>query len=61
MQPKNGVDPKRRSARIPMRCAWAAAGELDGVYHDEEWGVPQHDDRRLFEFLILEGAQAGLS
>lgn len=42
------------------RCAWAK-GELDVVYHDEEWGVPLHDDRALFEFLILEGAQAGLS
>ena len=42
------------------RCAWAR-GELDVRYHDEEWGVPLHEDRRLFEFLILEGAQAGLS
>ncbi len=42
------------------RCAWAQ-GELDVLYHDEEWGVPVHDDRLLFEFLILEGAQAGLS
>ncbi|MDX9975900.1 MAG: DNA-3-methyladenine glycosylase I, partial [FCB group bacterium] len=42
------------------RCAWAK-GELDILYHDEEWGVPLHDDGRLFEFLILEGAQAGLS
>ncbi len=44
----------------PMRCAWAS-GELSIRYHDEEWGVPVHDDRTLFEFLILEGAQAGLS
>jgi DNA-3-methyladenine glycosylase I len=44
----------------PIRCAWAS-GELSIRYHDEEWGVPVHDDRRLFEFLILEGAQAGLS
>ncbi len=45
------------------RCAWAenAKDELMTRYHDEEWGVPVHDDRRLFEFLILEGAQAGLS
>ncbi|TAJ10005.1 MAG: DNA-3-methyladenine glycosylase I [Nitrospirae bacterium] len=44
------------------RCAWAAdAGELMIRYHDEEWGQPVHDDRLLFEFLILEGAQAGLS
>ncbi len=42
------------------RCSWAR-DELSVVYHDEEWGVPVHDDRRLFEFLILEGAQAGLS
>jgi DNA-3-methyladenine glycosylase I len=44
----------------PVRCAWAS-GELSARYHDEEWGVPVHDDRTLFEFLILEGAQAGLS
>jgi DNA-3-methyladenine glycosylase I len=44
------------------RCAWAAAGgPVDVAYHDREWGVPVHDDRVLFEFLILEGAQAGLS
>ena len=43
-----------------VRCAWAR-NPLAIRYHDEEWGVPQHDDRRLFEFLILEGAQAGLS
>ena len=42
------------------RCGWARR-ELDILYHDTEWGVPQHDDRVLFEFLILEGAQAGLS
>jgi DNA-3-methyladenine glycosylase I len=43
------------------RCAWAGDDALYQVYHDTEWGVPLHDDRRLFEFLILEGAQAGLS
>jgi DNA-3-methyladenine glycosylase I len=43
-----------------IRCAWAAS-DLMIRYHDEEWGVPVHDDGRLFEFLILEGAQAGLS
>jgi DNA-3-methyladenine glycosylase I len=43
-----------------VRCDWAR-GELMIRYHDEEWGVPAHDDRTLFEFLILEGAQAGLS
>jgi DNA-3-methyladenine glycosylase I len=42
------------------RCPWAAVEPNIG-YHDEEWGVPVHDDRKLFEFLILEGAQAGLS
>ena len=43
------------------RCEWAGARELDVRYHDEEWGVPVHDDRLLFEFLVLEGAQAGVS
>ncbi len=44
------------------RCSWAAStSPLNLVYHDEEWGVPVRDDRTLFEFLILEGAQAGLS
>jgi DNA-3-methyladenine glycosylase I len=42
------------------RCPWAST-ELMAAYHDQEWGVPLHDDRKLFEFLILEGAQAGLS
>src|SRR5258707_1144521 len=45
---------------IMNRCAWAR-NELSVRYHDAEWGVPVHDDRALFEFLILEGAQAGLS
>src|SRR5579864_6276968 len=44
------------------RCAWAAGGDaLYQAYHDDEWGVPVHDDQLLFEFLVLEGAQAGLS
>lgn len=43
------------------RCAWAGEDELYCRYHDEEWGFPVHDDRKLFEMLILEGAQAGLS
>ncbi len=43
------------------RCAWAGNDPLYQKYHDEEWGVPVHDDRKLFEMLILEGAQAGLS
>ena len=53
---------KRESGekRQPVRCEWARS-ELMIRYHDEEWGVPVHDDRTLFEFLILEGAQAGLS
>jgi DNA-3-methyladenine glycosylase I len=45
----------------PRRCAWCGSDPLYVAYHDEEWGVPVHDDRRLFEFLVLEGAQAGLS
>jgi DNA-3-methyladenine glycosylase I len=45
---------------MKQRCGWAS-GEQYIAYHDEEWGVPLHDDRALFEFLILEGAQAGLS
>lgn len=43
-----------------VRCGWASS-EPETRYHDEEWGVPEHDDRRLFELLTLEGAQAGLS
>jgi len=45
---------------LPRRCGWART-DLSIVYHDLEWGVPVHDDRVLFEFLLLEGAQAGLS
>jgi DNA-3-methyladenine glycosylase I len=45
---------------MKRRCTWPVS-ELDIAYHDEEWGVPVHDDRVLFEFLVLEGAQAGLS
>ena len=44
-----------------VRCAWCGSDPLYVKYHDDEWGVPVHDDRRLFEMLILEGAQAGLS
>ncbi len=44
-----------------VRCDWAGTDPLYVAYHDEEWGVPVHDDRTLFEFLVLEGAQAGLS
>jgi DNA-3-methyladenine glycosylase I len=44
-----------------VRCHWCGTDTLYCTYHDREWGVPLHDDRKLFEFLILEGAQAGLS
>ncbi len=46
---------------MATRCRWVGRTALEIRYHDEEWGVPVHDDRRLFEFLILEAAQAGLS
>jgi DNA-3-methyladenine glycosylase I len=46
---------------MPNRCGWARGGPLEIAYHDREWGVPSRDDRHLFEMLILEGAQAGLS
>ncbi|MEZ4771333.1 MAG: DNA-3-methyladenine glycosylase I [Caldilineales bacterium] len=46
---------------MTTRCQWAGSDPLYVAYHDQEWGVPVHDDRLLFEFLILEGAQAGLS
>ena len=45
----------------PRRCPWCGEDPLYQQYHDEEWGVPLHDDRRLFEFLVLEGHQAGLA
>jgi DNA-3-methyladenine glycosylase I len=44
-----------------VRCSWVGTDPLMLEYHDNEWGVPVHDDRRLFEFMVLEGAQAGLS
>ena len=50
----------RRTVQVKQRCGWAR-GDKYIAYHDEEWGVPLHDDRALFELLILEGAQAGLS
>ena len=46
---------------MKTRCAWVDDSQLYQQYHDKEWGVPLHDDHLLFEFLILEGAQAGLS
>jgi DNA-3-methyladenine glycosylase I len=57
MAPTKGI---KGAATERLRCAWAR-NELAIRYHDEEWGVPVHDDPRLFEFLVLEGAQAGLS
>lgn len=54
------MTPSKPPATAPVRCAWARS-DVSIPYHDREWGVPQHDDRVLFEFLILEGAQAGLS
>ncbi len=44
-----------------IRCAWAGSDPLMVEYHDREWGVPVHEDQRMFEFLVLEGAQAGLN
>ena len=55
------MPPAVKDLRQRVRCGWASGGELTIRYHDDEWGVPVHDDRTLFEFLILEGAQAGLS
>src|SRR5262249_1345435 len=51
---------KATSSTAIVRCPWGEA-ELHHVYHDTEWGVPSHDDRHLFEMILLEGAQAGLS
>lgn len=47
--------------KVVTRCSWAGTDPLYQEYHDKEWGVPLHEDRRLFEMLVLEGAQAGLS
>ena len=61
MKKKNTI-PRASSIQQPVsRCGWAGSDPLYQKYHDEEWGVPVHDDRKLFEMLILEGAQAGLS
>ena len=49
------------ASKIRRRCEWGTVSQLYIDYHDNEWGVPVHDDRTLFEFIILEGAQAGLS
>ena len=53
--------PSSKILTEPVRCGWASSEPIYLRYHDEEWGVPVYDDRVLFEFLILEGAQAGLS
>jgi DNA-3-methyladenine glycosylase I len=58
--PGSGIPKDGATARV-KRCGWAGDDPLMVAYHDEEWGVPSHDDRHLFEMLILEGAQAGLS
>lgn len=55
------MDAKGENMSDMSRCQWAGSDPLYVAYHDQEWGVPVHDDRLLFEFLILEGAQAGLS
>lgn len=52
---------KPTSVRLKKRCAWCTDDPLYIAYHDQEWGVPIYDDRKLFEFIILEGMQAGLS
>jgi DNA-3-methyladenine glycosylase I len=49
------------ATKAPIRCAWSLGSQRYRDYHDHEWGVPVHDDRKLFEFIVLEGAQAGLS
>jgi DNA-3-methyladenine glycosylase I len=51
----------KKEQHMPIRCQWAGIDPLYIRYHDTEWGVPLHDDAKLFEFLVLEGAQAGLN
>src|SRR5206468_6557598 len=59
---RGGAAGVRGGARLVTRCAWVPlADPLYVAYHDEEWGLPSHDERHLFELLVLEGAQAGLS
>ena len=60
MSERTSATGKKPAHSLLERCPWAA-DELMWAYHDKEWGVPVHDDRKHFEFLILEGAQAGLS
>ena len=59
--PDQAIFSKKGSLGSIVRCEWCSRDPLYVSYHDDEWGVPVHDDRRLFEMLILEGAQAGLS
>jgi len=54
-------DTSNQDTHMKKRCGWVTDDPVYLEYHDTEWGVPVHDDRLLFEFLILEGAQAGLS
>jgi DNA-3-methyladenine glycosylase I len=57
----SGASPLDQGVILKKRCEWCGTDPLYVAYHDEEWGVPVHDDRRLFEMIVLEGAQAGLS
>jgi len=52
---------RRNDPLMKIRCAWAGSDPIYVKYHDSEWGIPLHDDRKLFEFLLLDGFQAGLS
>jgi len=61
MPRKTPASPAAAAPRPRVRCPWPGDDPLYLAYHDEEWGVPLHDDRALFELLVLEGAQAGLS
>lgn len=61
MKNKISLSPVSKEIKQLKRCQWAGSDPLYQKYHDEEWGEPVHDDRKLFEMLILEGAQAGLS
>jgi len=58
---KTGPMKRQATLATKKRCSWSGVDPQYVAYHDEEWGVPVHDDRVLFEFLVLEGAQAGLS
>ena len=51
---------KSQEAKLVTRCGWPSEDALMIAYHDEEWGVPLHDDRKLFEFMVLDAVQAGL-